>query len=169
MRAETPARLRLLAAELRDESTRIARTVCELEEAAALVAAPDATRMYLYAAAALLETYYTGIEKALSRIATVTGTMPVGQGWHRQLLRDSMLDLPGVRPAVLSAPTATVLERFLGFRHRFRNLYLFDLDRELILPLLRDAPAVWRQVRGDLGVFGEAMERLGSDLEHSAH
>lgn len=56
----------------------------------------------------------------------------------------------------------------LGFRHRFRNLYLFDLDRELILPLLRDTPTVWRQARGDLDSFADAMERLASDLERSA-
>jgi hypothetical protein len=163
-----PMRLRLLAAELRDESARIGRTVRELEEAASLVARPDAVRMYLYAAAALLETYYTGIEKALSRIATVIGTMPAGQGWHRQLLRDSTLDLPGVRPGVLSAAAETGLERFLGFRHRFRNLYLFDLDRELTLPLLREAPALWRQVHGELAVFADTMERLASELEQPA-
>lgn len=168
MRAERPARLRLLCAELRDESQRIARTVSELDEASSLVAAQDATRMYLYAAAALLETFYTGIEKALSRVAAVTGTTPVGHGWHRQLLRDSTLDLPGVRPAVISAGTANALERFLGFRHGFRNLYLLDLDRELILPLLRDTPTVWRQARSDLDSFADAMERLASDLERSA-
>ena len=79
-----------------------------------------------------------------------------------------MLDLPGIRPAVLCAATARALEPFLGFRHRFRNRYLFDLDRKLILPLLHDAPAVWRQARVDLDSFADAMERLAIDLERCA-
>jgi len=48
------------------------------------------------------------------------------------LLDHMLLDVPGVRPPVLSEQTVRQLERFLAFRHRFRNLYLFDLDPDLL-------------------------------------
>jgi predicted nucleotidyltransferase len=92
------ARLQLLAAELRAEVGRIARTVAEIEEACVRVAQPDGPRLLLYGAAALLETFYSGVEKLLTRIAGAFGGMPDGHAWYRRLLEDAALDLPKLRP-----------------------------------------------------------------------
>jgi hypothetical protein len=122
MGADAGSRLRLLAAELRAELPRIDRTVAELAEARERIAEPDAQRLFLDAAAALLETVYTGVEQALARIATTTTGVPAGNAWHRQLLEQATLDLPKVRPAILSSATARRLDGDPAFRHRFRNL-----------------------------------------------
>lgn len=78
MATDSAAKLRLLAAEIRAEQARIGRNVGELDAAATAVSRPDSTRLQLYGAAALLETYYSGIEKAMTRIAQATGSMPEG-------------------------------------------------------------------------------------------
>jgi hypothetical protein len=78
MAADSAVQLRLLAAEVRAEQGRIDRTVAELTAAVDGLGRPDATRLQIYGAAALLETFYSGIEKALMRIAGATGSLPEG-------------------------------------------------------------------------------------------
>lgn len=123
-------RLRRLVAELTGDISRLGQTADEMRAALRELQEPKASRLALYGAVALLDTFYTGIEKALARIATELGGMPEGPAWHRTLLEDMTLDLPRARPAVLSLETAKQLEAYLAFRHRFRNPYLFDLDSE---------------------------------------
>lgn len=161
----TATRLRLLAAELRGELTRVGRTVSEIGAASPLLADPRCPRLTLYGAAALLETFYTGIEKALTRIAAVTGGLPEGAAWHRKLLEDATLDLPKLRPPVLRPSTARLLEPYLAFRHRFRNLYLFDLDAALTAPLVADAGLAWQAARADLAGFAEELEAIADALD----
>lgn len=163
MAADSAAKLRLLAAELRAERTRIDRTLAELTDALDAVGRPDSTRLHLYGAAALLETFYSGIEKALMRIAGATGSLPDGSGWHRRLLDDATLDLPQIRPPVFSESTARLLDPYLAFRHRFRNLYLFDLDVRLVLPLLADAPPAWAAAAEDLAAFSAHLDALAGE------
>ena len=165
MTADSAAKLRLLAAEVRAEQTRVDRTLAELTAAADALGRADSTRLQLYGAAALLETFYSGIEKALMRIAGATSSQPEGGAWHRQLLDDATLDLPQIRPPVLSESAARMLEPYLAFRHRFRNLYLFDLDVRLVLPLLADAPAAWSAASADLTAFAAHIAALADELD----
>ena len=165
MATDSAAKLRLLAAEVRAEQKRIARTVVELDAAIAAVSRPESTRLQTYGAAALLETFYSGVERALTRIAGATGSMPEGAAWHRQLLDDATLELPQIRPPVISEPTARMLEPYLAFRHRFRNLYLFELDARLILPLLADAPTAWAAASADLGTFAAYLDAVADECD----
>jgi len=165
MATDSAAKLRLLAAEIRAEHERVARTVLELDAAVTAVGQPDSTRLQLYGAAALLETFYSGIEKALTRIAGATGSMPEGPAWHRQLLDDATLQLPRIRPAVPSEPAAQMLEPYLAFRHRFRNLYLFGLDTRLVLPLLAGAPTAWAAASADLDTFAAHLDTLADECD----
>jgi hypothetical protein len=87
----------VLAAELRGEVGRIDR--CQAELARAERAAEGlGERLALCGIAALLDTFYTGVEKALVRIAHAFGGVPEGPAWHRALLEDMLLDVPKVRP-----------------------------------------------------------------------
>lgn len=165
MATDSAAKLRLLAAELRAEQNRIDRTVAELDAAVTAVSRPDSTRLQLYGAAALLETFYSGVEKALTRIAGATGSMPEGAAWHRQLRDDATLELPRFRPAVLSVPTVRMLDPYLTFRDRLRNLYLFDLDARLVLSLLADTPAAWAVASADLGTFAAQLDTLADECD----
>lgn len=81
------------------------------------------------ARASILHDFYTGIERIFIRIAEeLNGGVPRSEQWHRQLLIDMTLELPGVRPAVISKELVDALTPFLRFRHLFRNLYGFILD-----------------------------------------
>jgi hypothetical protein len=116
MSDKSAARLQLLAAEVRAEVGRIARTVEEIAGSRAEIAQPDVPRLLLYGAAALLETFYSGVEKLLARIAGTFGALPDGHAWHRRLLDDAALDLPKLRPPILTDSTVRLLEPYPAFR-----------------------------------------------------
>jgi len=64
-----------------------------------------------------------------------------------------------------SSPTveaATAMDAFLAFRHRFRNLYVFDLERSPMATLLARAPGVYALFERDLRTF---IARLGAWVE----
>ena len=105
------------------------------------------------AAAVERHSFYTGVEFILRAIADAFDGAPSKSGdWHAELLRSATGPSP-TRPRVLAAQTAESLRDFLVFRHRFRNLYGFELDWMLMSPLLRRMPATLRQFEGDLDVF----------------
>jgi hypothetical protein len=159
------ARLRLLVAEVRAEMGRIERTVSEIIDIRQQITKPGTPRIFLYGSAALLETFYSGIEKALTRIAGTIGGLPEGHAWHRRLLEDSTLNLPKLRPPILSESTIKFLEPYLAFRHRFRNLYLFDLDAKLVAPLLDTVDVAWKSTSRDLSAFADTLTELADELE----
>jgi len=159
------ASLRRLAAEIDVERGRIDHATREAASAAEALAteqgSPSTQRLVLYAAAALLDTFYTGFEKVLERVArTLDGGTPEGPGWHRRLLETSAIAIPTVRPPVISAETARLMERYLSFRHRFRNLYLFDLEADPIRALLAEMPGAWTAAAADLESFSHLLLRL---------
>lgn len=158
-------RLRLLIAELESELTRIQRLVDELGPASVAIADPHSTTLVIYGAAALLESFYTGMEKALRRIASSLGGMPTGEGWHRDLLASMTLAIGGIRPAVLADDAARSLEDYLAFRHRFRNLYVFDLERAPMASLLARGPDVYARFERDLRAFIARLDRWVEELE----
>jgi len=81
----------------------------------------------LTALAAVLHSFYNGIENIFKRIAQdVDGQLPRGEFWHRQLL-DLMKVAGPARPAVISESLATRLDDYLTFRHLFRRAYTFSL------------------------------------------
>jgi hypothetical protein len=154
--------LRRVAAELRAELAHIDRTVSELGTIANRI---SNERVVLYAAAALLDTFYTGVEKTFRRIASELGGIPEGSGWHRTLPDDMALDIPKTRPPVLRPDTVRELSKFLAFRHRFRNLYLFDLEPEPIVSLVGGLAPTWAAARVELDAFAGFLVDLANELE----
>ena len=148
-------RLVLLAAEIRGEGQQIGKCVADMPAAVTALAVPVPRTLEIYGAAALLDSFYSGIEKALERIAKSFGVLPAGAGWHRDLLESSCLDLPGLRPAILDPRCARELEEYLGIRQSFRHLYIFDLEPGRLRPLLIDAPAVWHTTEAALLAFAD--------------
>ena len=85
------AALATVAAELRAELPRIDRAVDELKLvrplAATAVHADAQERVRLYAASALLDTFYTAVERVLERLARAFDVVPTGPTWHTDLLQ----------------------------------------------------------------------------------
>jgi hypothetical protein len=164
MSGDQRARARRLAAVITAERARLAAVVAEAEDARADFGAQPPSLRELRGTGAILHDFYTGLERILERVAAeLEGGLPAGSGWHRRLLEAAALDLPGVRPPVLSASSAVDLDEFLRFRHLFRNLYGFELQWPRLLPLLSRVPAVWRSVERDLDRFLRFLDAAASD------
>lgn len=161
-------RLRLLVAELEGELAKTARLVAQFAHASQALADPLCDPLVVYGAAALIESFYTGVEKALMRIATALGGKPSGDAWHRDLLSSMTLALEDIRPAVLSEAAAAAIDPYLGFRHRFRNLYVFDLDRDPMRRLLDRGGDAWRLCDADLRAFAARLREWIVALERGA-
>jgi hypothetical protein len=110
------------------------------------------------ALAGFLHHFYTGLESIFERIALAfEGSLPQGQRWHRDLLRSMAVEIPRVRPAVLSEGSLALLEEFLGFRHVFRHAYALPLDRSRLDALAGNLPRALASVREDLLRFLNAV------------
>jgi hypothetical protein len=149
-----PERFARLAAALRDELSRLERVV--QEAAAALTRFTDAEPavLELRGIGDIAHDFYTGAERIFEKIAPeLNGGVPAGGSWHRELLRNMTLDLPGIRPPVITEETAHLLDEFLRFRHLFRAVYGFELAWPRLGSLLERLPAVWQALRRDVEGF----------------
>ncbi len=152
--AEPPERFVRLAAAVRQQQQQVSRVVTEAREALADFTDREPRVLELRGIGAILHDFYTGIEHLFEKIAPeLNGGLPAGPAWHRELLDNMTLDLPGVRPPLLRAETAQSLGEFLRFRHLFRNLYGFELKWPRVRSLLERLPVTWSSVEADLERF----------------
>ncbi len=119
---------------------------------------------FLIDAAALnLHSFYAGLERVFESIATrVDHSLPTGDAWHVELLRQMAAELPGVRPPVISEVVLDKLDRYRGFRHVVRNVYTYRLDARQIALLVEDLDNVEAQLRAELHAFADRIERIGA-------
>lgn len=129
---------RRLAAEIEHELARLEKLREELA-----TAPRDDDTFTLRARGSMLHDFYSGIERVFVRIAEeLNGGVPQGEQWHRQIVTDMSLKIPGVRPAVIDAALAEELADYLRFRHVFRNVYGSLLQAERMRPLEERLPRV---------------------------
>ncbi|MFW5686300.1 MAG: hypothetical protein ACOC0O_06575 [Spirochaetota bacterium] len=129
---------RRVAREIETELESIERLSGELAHA------PDSDDTFaLRARGSIIHDFYTGVERVFVRLAEeVNGGVPHGDHWHRQLLHDMEIEIPDVRPAVISAALAHDLDEFLRFRYVFRNVYGFVLQPDRLRALQAKLPTV---------------------------
>jgi HepT-like protein len=160
--AERGERFVRLAAAVRQQRQQIDRLAGEARSALAGFADTEPPLLVLRGIGAILHDFYTAIEHLFEKIAPeLNGGLPAGPAWHRELLDNMTLDLPGVRPPLLSAETAHALEEFLRFRHLFRNLYGFELEWSRIRSLLEKLPETWSAVEADIERFVGFLDAAG--------
>jgi len=124
---------------------------------------PQDKDFFIDSAALNLHDFYVGIERLFRLIAsTVDGDVPAGDEWHRDLLRQMNIDLPELRPQVISKETMIALDEYLRFRHVVRNVYTFTLKLEPIKRLVNQSQTVFIQVRDELLIFADFLEQVGS-------
>lgn len=99
----------------------------------------------------ILESGYTAIETLLVRISQAFENHLLPDRWHSDLLDKMALEIPTVRPRVLSMETLARLRELMRFRHFTR--YYFELDYD------------WRKIDLLVSMFREAVPLLGRDLE----
>ena len=117
---------------------------------------------YLDGVALNLHSFYTGLERIFERVAAeIDRTLATGPHWHQELLRQVSSPIPDVRPAVISDSVRERLDRYRGFRHVVRNIYAFQLDRELIAPLIRELAATFARVKAEVMQFTKTISGMG--------
>ena len=125
---------------------------------------PKDLDLYIDSAALNLHDIYSGVERILKQIAaTVDGNLPASPEWHRDLLEQMGLDLPQVRPPVLSNESIINLDEYLRFRHVVRNVYTFSLDPERVGRLVKELGPVYDQLRQELFMFAQFLEKVGME------
>ncbi len=151
-------------------ANRIRETVSELEQVIARVERgiraakrhQDDVDLYIDAIALNLHDFYSGLERVFRQIGSIIDrSTPASEGWHRDLLNQMCLDLPTIRPRVLSEQTCAALEDFLRFRHVVRNVYAFRLDGDRVNQLAQKARALHDQIATELHAFPDYLEQVG--------
>jgi len=113
------------------------------------------------AGGSILHDFYTGIEKIFESIAKeVDSRLPLGEEWHSELLHQMTLDIPGLRPPVITTHTGKKLREYLGFRHLFRKRYGFELDWKKLKKLLLGMPPIRSNLESEIEKFFEALDSL---------
>jgi hypothetical protein len=140
---------RRVAGEVETELASIERLAQEL------TAAPKSDDTFaLRARGSVLHDFYTGVERVFVRLAEeINGGVPRGERWHRQLLHDMAIEIPAVRPAVISSELEGDLGEFLRFRHVFRNVYGFVLQADRLGALQAKLPAVLERFLTEVRAF----------------
>jgi hypothetical protein len=122
---------------------------------------------YLDGVALNLQSFYTGLERIFHLIvAEVDQSVPSGPAWHQALLRQAATPIPQLRPAIITDVTRDSLDRYRGFRHVIRSVYVFQLDKDQIRPLVRAMREVFANVQSELLHFAETISQVSdSNIE----
>ncbi|MCL4487613.1 MAG: antitoxin [Chloroflexi bacterium] len=116
---------------------------------------------YLNSVALNLHGFYSGLERIFELIAIdLDGIKLGGERWHIELLHQMTLDLPQVRPPVLSRETAERLDAYRKFRHLIRNIYTTHLDPGELEKLVVALPRLWMQTRDQLDALANYLDQL---------
>lgn len=159
---------RRLAEEIEQELGRMGDLVAEAGPLADPAFTPSSS-YDLRAGGGILHDFYTGAERSFERIARIVdGHVPSDEQWHRTLLAQMAAPYPDRRLPVISAPTREGLVRYLGFRHRFRNIYGPDLEWSRMVGLLHTLEATHRALSAELGAFCAYLRRHPAGREAEA-
>jgi len=152
----------VLAERIRKELDDLERLVARASRAMSTAKKnPQDADLFLDSASLNMHDVYSGFERVFKQIAaTIDGSVPGSPEWHRELLEQMGLDLPKVRPPVLSNESIRSLDEYLRFRHVVRNVYTFSFDPERIGRLVTELEPVFEHVRQELLAFADFLETV---------
>lgn len=158
-------RLRVAAGRIRQALADAETAVLRVERAMAAVSRNTVDKdLFLDSVALGLHDYYAGLERLFEHLASsIDKSLPSGPDWHRELLRQMALDVPGLRPPVLASPTLHAVDEYLRFRHVVRNVYAFTLDPDRLADLVRRLRPAFEQTKADLLAFAQFLEQMASE------
>ena len=122
-----------------------------LKQMPGLEALSTLSPLELAGVAALLQSFYNGVENVLKQVVVERGlTFEKGASWHRALL-----DL-ACSAGVIQASTRDRLDGYLAFRHYFVHGYAFNLRHARVRPLVEGLSPVYstfrKEVRSAVGI-----------------
>ena len=153
--------IRRLQSEINQEILSLEALLRELKTLKPRLAQKEISNLDLRAAGSILHDFYNGVENIFRRVAQeLNGGLPAGEDWHKQLLTDMSLDVKGVRPPLVSEDLKLKLQKYLGFRHIFRNVYGFHLEQEQIKVMVKEFPRILSWLRREIAAFQEYLDKL---------
>jgi len=155
----------VLAGRIRKELDDLERLISKANRAIATARHnPRDMDLYIDSASLNLHDVYSGFERIFKQIAaTVDGNMPSSPDWHRELLEQMGLDMPNIRPPILTSNTIRLLDEYLRFRHVVRNVYTFSFDPERVGRLVKDLEPIFKIIRQELSDFAGFLEQIGTE------
>lgn len=121
----------------------------------------------LMACAGYLHHYYTGIESVFERISRAfDGGLTSGGDYHRELLRSMTIEIPDIRPSIISRHLAEGLDEYRRFRHMFRHSYESELRWRKMEPLAKGIDSMTKVLLERLSDFMQFVEKLSDSLAH---
>ena len=144
----------LIEADVRRQMELIDKIQATIADRVARMAAGEA--VVVEGAAFHVNNFYSAVEDLLRIVAAAfENNISDVSRWHSELIDRMTLDIPGVRPPLLSADTTQLLHRLRGFRHFFRHAYRVELDPDEVLANVARArevhPLLWADVERFLG------------------
>lgn len=105
-----------------------------------------------YYVALLLHNFYNAFEDLFQEVAcTFENSVEDSSKCHRELLKKMTIEVPSIRPALLSTQSFRALDRLRRFRHFIRHAYNYELDTDelsLIVKTLKDSmPAILKDIQ----------------------
>jgi ribosomal protein L31 len=147
----------VLRERLKNELNEIQKVVNKMEEFIKRLSQEndDVSKSALSMAIALnLHSFYTGAERIFEAIAKqVDKYQPSGANWHRQLLDQMFVDLPELRPSVISEKIYLVFDELRRFRHVVRTIYSYDLNEEQIIDLAKKTINIFPDFQNEIITF----------------
>ncbi len=111
-----------------------------------------------------LHQWYCTAENLLLRIASHFGNEIRETEWHKSLLERLKLNVPGLRPPVLSQESFENLQALRGFRHVFRHAYDYVLQWDLMQPNVELLPKAHEVFTKDVDRFLEYLQSLADQV-----
>jgi hypothetical protein len=148
----------VLASRILNEISSLGLVVARVESAWKAAAANN-DEFYFDSVALNIHSFYSGLERIFEKISSaVDGSLPQGINWHQELLNQMALEIPNVRPAVISENTRKQLDTYRGFRHVVRNLYTYHISPDKMKPLAKGIRRVFKQVEKELTAFSRFIQ-----------
>jgi hypothetical protein len=148
----------VLASRILNEVSSLGFVVARVENAWKKAAANN-DEFYFDSVALNIHSFYSGLERVFEKIASaVDRSAPQGINWHQELLNQMALEIPNVRPAVISEKTRKQLDNYRGFRHVVRNVYSYHISPEKMKPLAKGIRLAFKQVEKELTAFSRFIE-----------
>ena len=117
--------------------------------------------LYFDSVALSLHGIYSGIEKIFEIIAkNIDSSIPSGDSWHLELLKQMATEIQQVRPPVIKKQTFELLNEYRGFRHIVRNVYTYNISVKKLTPLVEDLQNTYASVKKDLDEFLKIIDEI---------
>lgn len=108
----------------------------------------------------LLHNLYCAFEDLFQEIAkTFENRIEDPSKFHRELLKRMLIEVPKIRPRVLSKESYQMLNELRGFRHIFRHAYTYSLSSEKVARLKQSLLSAWDNIEKDIAHFEIFLQR----------